>query len=71
MLATGLGRGMADTPVMTDLGRVTVTGGSGFLGANLVSELLNRGHWVRFSIGWARRCLLPRLALGVAGRLGW
>ena len=54
---------MADTPVMTDLGRVTVTGGSGFLGANLVSELLNYEHWVRFSIGWARRCLLPRLPL--------
>jgi hypothetical protein len=25
---------MADTSVMTDLGRVTVPGGSGFLGAN-------------------------------------
>jgi 3beta-hydroxy-Delta5-steroid dehydrogenase / steroid Delta-isomerase len=24
-----------------------VTGGSGFVGANLVAELLNRGHWVR------------------------
>jgi 3beta-hydroxy-Delta5-steroid dehydrogenase / steroid Delta-isomerase len=31
----------------TDLGRVMVTGGSGFLGANLVRQLLNRGHWVR------------------------
>jgi len=48
---------------MTDLGRVTITGGSGFLGRQLVSELLNCEHWVRFSIGWARRCLLPRLAL--------
>jgi len=38
VLAAGRCRGMADTPVMTDLGRVTVTGGSGFLGANLVSE---------------------------------
>ena len=42
-------RGMADTAVMTDLGRVTVTGGSGFLGANLVSELLNYEHWDRCS----------------------
>jgi len=38
---------MADTPVMTDLARVTITGGSSFLGANLVSELLNYEPWVR------------------------
>jgi 3beta-hydroxy-delta5-steroid dehydrogenase/steroid delta-isomerase len=31
----------------TDLGKVMVTGGSGFVGCNLVAELLNRGYWVR------------------------
>jgi 3beta-hydroxy-delta5-steroid dehydrogenase/steroid delta-isomerase len=33
--------------VRTDLGRVLVTGGSGFVGTNLVTELLDRGHEVR------------------------
>ena len=39
--------GMGDSSLTTELGRVLVTGGSGFVGANLVSELLDRGHHVR------------------------
>jgi 3beta-hydroxy-delta5-steroid dehydrogenase/steroid delta-isomerase len=39
--------GMGDSSLTTDLGRVLVTGGSGFVGANLVTELLDRGHLVR------------------------
>ncbi len=46
--------GMAETTASTvgnstspDLGCVLVTGGSGFVGANLVSELLDRGMYVR------------------------
>src|SRR5689334_11515299 len=39
--------GMGDSTLTTELGRVLVTGGSGFVGANLVTELLDRGHHVR------------------------
>ncbi|MDR3663198.1 MAG: NAD-dependent epimerase/dehydratase family protein [Mycobacterium sp.] len=38
---------MRDASLTTDLGRVLVTGGSGFVGANLVTELLARGQQVR------------------------
>lgn len=38
---------MGDSTLTTDLGHVLVTGGSGFVGANLVTELLGRGHAVR------------------------
>jgi len=38
---------MGDSTLTTELGRVLVTGGSGFVGANLVTELLARGHRVR------------------------
>ncbi|MCV7282336.1 NAD-dependent epimerase/dehydratase family protein [Mycolicibacterium flavescens] len=38
---------MGDATLTTDLGRVLVTGGSGFVGANLVTELLRRGYRVR------------------------
>src|SRR3954463_9671513 len=39
--------GMGDSSLTAELGRVLVTGGSGFVGANLVAELLARGHEVR------------------------
>jgi 3beta-hydroxy-delta5-steroid dehydrogenase/steroid delta-isomerase len=40
-------RRMGDASLTTELGRVLVTGGSGFVGANLVTTLLDRGHRVR------------------------
>ena len=40
-------RGMGDATLRTELGRVLVTGGSGFVGANLVTTLLDRGYQVR------------------------
>jgi 3beta-hydroxy-Delta5-steroid dehydrogenase / steroid Delta-isomerase len=40
-------RRMGDASLTTELGRVLVTGGSGFVGANLVTSLLDRGYRVR------------------------
>ncbi|HEV7580798.1 MAG TPA: NAD-dependent epimerase/dehydratase family protein [Mycobacterium sp.] len=39
--------GMGDASLTTELGRVLVTGGSGFVGANLVTTLLDLGYSVR------------------------
>lgn len=38
---------MGDRSLTTELGRVLVTGGSGFVGTNFVKTLLDRGHQVR------------------------
>ena len=40
-------RRMGDASLTTELGSVLVTGGSGFVGANLVTTLIERGHKVR------------------------
>jgi 3beta-hydroxy-delta5-steroid dehydrogenase/steroid delta-isomerase len=50
---------MGDSTLRTDLGRVLVTGGSGFVGTNLVRELLDRGLEVR-SFDRAPSPLAPR-----------
>src|SRR5208283_1495985 len=42
-----LSHAMGDASLTTELGRVLVTGGSGFVGANLVTTLLDRGYQVR------------------------
>ncbi|MBS9534689.1 NAD-dependent epimerase/dehydratase family protein [Mycobacterium sp. M1] len=38
---------MADASLTTELGRVLITGGSGFVGTNFVKTLLDRGYQVR------------------------
>jgi 3beta-hydroxy-delta5-steroid dehydrogenase/steroid delta-isomerase len=40
-------RRMGDASLTTELGNVLVTGGSGFVGTNLVTTLIERGHKVR------------------------
>jgi hypothetical protein len=40
-------RTMGDASLTTELGRILVSGGSGLVGANLVTTLLDRGYQVR------------------------
>src|SRR5258705_12030948 len=62
-------RPMGDSSLTTELGRVLVTGGSGFVGANLVTELLDRGHQVRsFDRAASPLAAHPRLE-GVTGAI--
>ncbi len=55
---------MGNASLTTELGRVLVTGGSGFVGANLVTTLLDRGYSVR-SFDRAPSPLAPHAQLQV------
>ncbi|OOK79421.1 short chain dehydrogenase family protein [Mycobacterium kansasii] len=59
-------RRMGDASLTTELGRVLVTGGSGFVGANLVTTLLERDTRCVPSTARRRRCPAPE-ARGAAG----
>jgi 3beta-hydroxy-Delta5-steroid dehydrogenase / steroid Delta-isomerase len=57
-------RSMGDASLTAELGHVLVTGGSGFVGANLVTTLLDRGYQVR-SFDRAPSLLAPHPQLEV------